>query len=358
MNNLDAYVKARRPLSHTAEAVKRGHITIGFVGGSITEPENGKRWSDKVADWFVAEYPNVVVDVENAAKGATGSLSAILRIEDDILAYQCDLVFVETAVNDGENAWGACREGILRKLMKNDCCDVVLTYTYCQSMYEAMLANELSASIQDWENLAQHYQLSSVFMSRYAFDLVMQGFLRWEEWLPDGLHPEHAGSRLYAQPVCHLLKREIERAQPVSIPLPKPLHPDHWENVHALPFRNIARHGAWRMVHERRIPSVHHILYTTSMQSSLTFSFEGTGLLVHLMMSGFHAGYHIRVDGGEWVDKCTELPAWAFNAHDWVREDLPVSGLPYGVHTAEIKPVFLAGGRSSNFELCSIGIIC
>ena len=144
MRDCTQYIHARRPLYHTAEAIRRGHITIGFIGGSITEPvADGHRWSGKIIDWFVAEFPGLIVDEENAAKGATGSLNAILRVEDDILAYNCDLVFVETAVNDGEKAWGACREGILRKLMKNDVCDVVLTYTYSQAMYETMLAGKL-----------------------------------------------------------------------------------------------------------------------------------------------------------------------------------------------------------------------
>ena len=144
MRDCTQYIHARRPLYHTAEAIRRGHITIGFIGGSITEPvADGHRWSGKIVDWFVAEFPGLIVDEENAAKGATGSLNAILRVEDDILAYNCDLVFVETAVNDGEKAWGACREGILRKLMKNDVCDVVLTYTYSQAMYETMLAGKL-----------------------------------------------------------------------------------------------------------------------------------------------------------------------------------------------------------------------
>ena len=150
MRDCTQYIHARRPLYHTAEAIRRGHITIGFIGGSITEPvADGHRWSGKIVDWFVAEFPGLIVDEENAAKGATGSLNAILRVEDDILAYNCDLVFVETAVNDGEKAWGACREGILRKLMKNDVCDVVLTYTYSQAMYETMLAGNLPQTILD-----------------------------------------------------------------------------------------------------------------------------------------------------------------------------------------------------------------
>ncbi len=358
MEYSERYIHARRPLWHAAEAIRRGQITIGFVGGSITEPDKSRRWSDKIVDWFVAQYPGVTINVENAAKGATGSLSAILRIEEDIIACGCDLVFVETAVNDGEAVWGAGREGILRKLLQDGQRDVVITYTFSQGMYETMLKDEVPESICNWEELAIHYDLPSVFMSRYTLDLVMKGFLRWEEWLPDGLHPEHAGSRLYAEPVACLMKQEIATAQRDERPLPPPLHPDHWERVHALPLDEITRHGAWRKVRVRHIPSVKYMLYTPSTTSSLTFTFEGTGLIIHLMMSGFHAGYRLRIDNGEWIDQCKELPQWAFNCTDWVREDLPVSGLAMGPHTAEIQPMMLPNGRATNFELCAIGVIC
>ena len=359
MRDCTQYIHARRPLYHTAEAIRRGHITIGFIGGSITEPvTDGRRWSAKVTDWFVAEFPGLIVDEENIAKGATGSLNAILRVEDEILAYHCDLVFVETAVNDDPFVWGACREGLLRKLMKNDACDVVLTYTYNQPMYDTMLAGNLPPTILDWEELAEHYQISSVHMARYTFDLVMDGFLRWDEWLPDTLHPDHAGSRLYAEPVCRLLRREIDTAQPVSIPLSAPIHADNWENVHLLPLNQVERIGAWRQVHEFRQPSIHHMLCTSSMTSSLRFEFDGTGVLLHRLRGSLFAAYKIRIDGGEWIVRNDPLPDWGINAVDWICPDLPVSGLPAGHHVAEIAPIFAVGGRATRFHLGMIGIIC
>lgn len=358
MRDCESYIQARRPLYHTSQAIRRGHITLGFIGGSITEPvDDGRRWSDKVVDWFVAEFPGLKVDVENIAKGAAGSLNAVLRVEKDVLAWNCDLVLVETAVNDGEEAWGACREGILRKLMKNDVCDVLLTYTYCQNMFDAMMADTLPASIRDWEDLAEHYSLSSVHMGRYAFDLVMDGFLRWDEWLPDGLHPDDAGARIYAEPVCRLLRREIDSAKPLSRPLPAPLHADHWENAHLLPFSEVERRGPWRQVHEHRIPSVDHVLFTSSLKASLFFEFDGTGLVLHLLCSNVYAGYKIRIDGGEWIVKNDPHPAWAQTCWDFVRGDIPVSGLPAGHHTAEIMPLFPNGGSSTRFKLGMIGVI-
>ncbi|MBO4299171.1 MAG: SGNH/GDSL hydrolase family protein [Clostridia bacterium] len=244
----EKYIHARGALPHFAAAIERGRITVGFVGGSITEPENGKRWSDKVIDWLAFNFPGLDITVENAAKGATGSLSAVFRVDEDILTCGCDIVFVETAVNDGPSAWGDCREGLLRKLLKADSFDVALVYTYCQGMYDAMLKRELPESVADWERLAEHYGLCSVHCGQYAFDLTAAGFLRWEEWLPDGLHPEFAGSRVYAEAAAHLLEGSLDDgAKEPSPALPAPLYPNNWEKAYSLPFDEVSRHGPWRV---------------------------------------------------------------------------------------------------------------
>lgn len=357
MKDLSAYYISRRALWHTAQAIRRGHITVGFIGGSITEPESGKRWSEKVINWLVETFPGVAVDVENAAKGATGTLSGILYMDEDILPRGCDLVFVESAVNDHEPAFGPCREGELRRLLAADAFDVVLTYTYHQSMYKDFLDGVLPPSIRDWEALAEHYRVSSVFMSRYAFDLTLQGCLRWEEWLPDGLHPAHAGSRLYAEPVCELLAGQIDTAAAESIPLPAPLHPDHWENTHRLPWEAVTRHGACRLERFCRLPSVEQVMCTASMTSRLTFTFEGRGLILRKTENARCAGFRLLIDGEELMTDAGPIPDWGRDAADWVREFTTGAVLPVGRHEAELIPVFAEGRLGCQFELCDIGVI-
>ena len=353
--DLNRYFSARSPLPRAARAIARGHITIGFVGGSITEPGDERRWSDKVVDWLVARFPGLTVDVENAAKGATGTLSAVFRMEEDILCYNCDLVLVETAVNDPSACWGPGREGLLRKLLRGPG-DLLITYTYQQSWYDDLINDRLPDSIADWEKLAEHYRISSVNMGKYAFDLVMRGNMRWEEWLPDGLHPEHAGSRLYAEPVCALLEAELTHPGDYTCSIPAPLFADHWESTYSLPFDAIRRVGAWRQIHERRVPSVTHVLTTSSMTSSLRFSFTGRGLVFHVMMNIRHSAYRVRIDGGEWIERADPVPEWAIHATEWVREDPPI-WVPSGPHTVEIQPFFAPNALGSLFELCRVGII-
>jgi len=67
-------------------------VTIGFLGGSITDPRPGYNWPEPVIGWFVNRFPGVRLSVENAAIGATGSALAVFRAQWDIIDRHCDLV--------------------------------------------------------------------------------------------------------------------------------------------------------------------------------------------------------------------------------------------------------------------------
>ena len=90
----------RGGLHHTLEAIKAGSLTLGFIGGSITDPRPEWNWPEAVIAWFVERFPGVRIYVENAAIGATGSDLAVFRAQRDLIDHDCDLVFVEFAVND------------------------------------------------------------------------------------------------------------------------------------------------------------------------------------------------------------------------------------------------------------------
>ena len=82
-------IKHRRRLVRTMEAVSRGKLTVGFIGGSITDARPGYNWPEAVAAWLVGRLPNVRIHIENAAIGATGSDLAVFRAERDLFDRGC-----------------------------------------------------------------------------------------------------------------------------------------------------------------------------------------------------------------------------------------------------------------------------
>jgi lysophospholipase L1-like esterase len=358
-------IHSRGPLARAAEAVRRGKITIGFVGGSITDPQGANRWSDKLIGWFLSRFPGLQVNVENAAKGATGSASALFRVEADILDKRCDLIFWECAVNDDEppEIRGRLREGVLRKLLAGADADVVPVYTFKQAMFEDYRAGRLPETVAELELLAAHYGLSSVNVGLYGLEAVRGGRLRWAEWLPDGLHPDHLGSAVYAERVTRLIAEACEGAAAAGTAgrasLPPPLFGADWSQARALDLDAVERVGPWRLNREYRIPTVNRILFSSSFEAGLRFSFHGTGLVVFQCVNFHSAAFRYRLDGGDWRDAPDERPDWARDAADWVRATVLVSDLAAGNHDVAFESMWGQGPNclGTDFALCGLGIL-
>jgi hypothetical protein len=233
--------------------------------------------------WFVDTYPDIRFTVENAAIGAMGSALAVFRAERDLVASGCDLVFIEYAVNDFEisaNRRRASREGLLRKLLADGLRDVVLVYTYRQEMYEEMVSGQVPVTIGEYEQLAEHYGIGSLWMGLYALDEVKKGRMRWEEWLPDGLHPTYRGSLSYAQSVIVFLEKELvhDREHPTAWRaegLPEPLDPGNWESATILPLSAVTLEGPWTIRRSTRNMWMDQILTTAAVGAKLNFTFHG-----------------------------------------------------------------------------------
>lgn len=361
--NQAPFYRFRRMSAFRQAMLEKKHVTVGFIGGSITDPRGRERWSEFLISRLIADHPEVRVDVENVAIGATGSDYAVFRAERDLICRGCDIIFIEYAVNDNgieTPLRNASREGLIRKLLRGTQADLVLTYTYCAPMLKKMLAGELPDSVAELERLAEHYGISSVFMASYALHEALRGTLRWEEWLPDGLHPENTGSRFYAEPVYALLREALAREDgaPLCRTTP-PLFSDNWERAEALSLDAVERIGYWRLYRCLDRPLVRQVLSTTCIGSRARFSFEGTGLVLTLSFGWMAADYRWRIDGGAWTRECYERPDW-MDDHTWLRTKTLTHGLPFARHTAEVEvlaPPDDPKHRGTALEICCIGIL-
>jgi hypothetical protein len=360
----------RGGLRRSLAALKNGKITLGFIGGSITDGRAPWNWPEPVTAWFVEKFPGVRVQVENAGIGATGSDLGVFRAQRDLIDRGCDLVFVEYAVNDNDTAVEnrkRTREGLIRKLLGEQR-DVVLVYTYCQKMYNDMIAGKVPASIAELEKLGEHYSLGSVWMGLHAMRENLKGQMRWEEWLPDGLHPQYRGSLSYGQSVTAFLERELltkpsSTAIPFGAKLPKPINKKNWEGAYALDFSDVRLEGPWSI--RRSLTSVwmEQIVNTAAVGAKLSFHFTGRGLMLGFDFGKSSAEFRYRLDGKAWKDSKRDRPAWCGN-EGWYRTFLVADDLKSGKHTFEVEvvhgnptedPAIVCMG--TNFNLALIGIL-
>lgn len=360
----------RGRLQHTREALKAGKITLGFIGGSITDPRPEWNWPEPVCAWFVEKYPDVCVLVENAAIGATGSDLAVFRAERDLINRGCDLVFVEYAVNDDDipsERRLRSREGLARKLLRGEGRDVIFTYTYSQSMYADMMQGNIPSSIAEFEQLADHYQISSVWMGLHALREVQKGRIRWDEWLPDGLHPNYRGSFSYAQSVISFLEQELF-ATPGNVSirggklLPAAINAKNWENTSSIPLTDIERQGPWSIRRWPKYAWIDQVLYTSVPGARLKFEFEGRGLALAMDFGKASGEFHYSLDGGEWTMSGLDRPDWV-GAEGWYRILVVADDLAKNRHTFELEVIHgnpsgnIPNHTGTNFKLALVGVI-
>ncbi len=356
----------RNGLHRTRAAIARGEITLGFIGGSITDGRVPYNWPEPVAAWFVERFPGLRVTVENAGIGATGSELAVFRAQRDLIDRGCDLVFVEFAVNDGGEPTekrNRTREGLLRKLLAGDGRDVVLVYTFGQGMYEEMMAGAMPDTIGEFEALGAHYGLGSVWMGLHALREVQAGRMRWEEWLPDGIHPQYRGSLSYGQSVQAYLERELV-TQPGADPIPTgaarpaPRNPANWEFAEALPFSAVELSGPWIIRRWPHLIWVDQVLDTAAPGARLAFSFTGRGLSLGFDFGRSSAEFRYRLDGGEWIASNRDRPDWCGET-GWYRISSIADDLPLGEHRMELEVTHgnCPGCTGTNFRLALIGVV-
>ncbi|MBQ8812912.1 MAG: SGNH/GDSL hydrolase family protein [Lachnospiraceae bacterium] len=332
--------KIRSGLKFTREAIERGRLVVGYLGGSITDGRAGHNWSDYFSNWLCAMYPDTRIVVENAAMGATGSDMAVLRVEKQIIERQCNLVFIEYAVNDQakESVYRyEAREGLLRKLMSYGKCDIVLVYTYCKDMYEDLVKQKVPATVQEYEVLAQHYGISSVWPGLKAYEGWQQGLYQHHEWMPDGLHPQSFGSNIYAHCVKEFFKLALTE-QNERGSMPEAMYENNWENVTLLTDHDMVIHGNGYFYRAYHTIPVDLVFHTKAVGAKLSFDFYGTGCVaVHMVgMKSYALAY--RIDNGEWIERQNDKYDWMEELKDFNFKVL-ARNLERKKHHVEIKAI-------------------
>ena len=368
MSALDALgpvARRRAPLSHTRAALARGRLGVGFLGGSITAPQARNCWPESFGAWLSQAHPEIRLTFTNAALGATGSDLAVFRVQAEIIQRGCDLVLVEYAVNDFDQPTPRrqrTREGLLRQLASASC-DVVLVHTFRPEMLAEMDAGRVPASIAEFEVLAGHYGLNSIWMGLASLREVRSGRMTMAGWLPDGLHPGPDGSLSYARSVSAAFAPELSAAPaaadaPSPTARPEPLDPGAWEQVELMPLGSAERHGPWTLGAWHACPGMNVALHTLAPAAGLRFGFTGRGLVLGFDFGRDSGEVRYRLDAGPWRETRRAHPDWV-GASGWFRPEVIADDLPPGRHQFELATVHRAAahGGGTATTLGFLGVI-
>ncbi|MGM9603440.1 MAG: SGNH/GDSL hydrolase family protein [Faecousia sp.] len=207
------------PIQKVMERAAGGEsIAIGFLGGSITQGSLASRqencYASRVFKWWSNQFPNV--QFVNAGIGGTTSQFGDARVEEDLLQYGPDLIFVEFSVNDdGTPFFRETYEGLVRRILRSGAAVMLIHNVRYDNM----------ASAEDIHlEIGKHYDLPCVSMRSTIYPEVAAGRIPNRQITPDDLHPNDAGHELVASVIICFLEK-IRTAQPLdekppAIPIP------------------------------------------------------------------------------------------------------------------------------------------
>lgn len=181
---------------------------VAFLGGSITEMQG---YRPLVMDDLLRRFPQTDFEFINAGVASTCSTTGAFRLEHDVLsAGPVDLLFVEFAVNDDQDAHHERREcirgmeGILRgALRSNPNMDIVVTHFVNPEMLQTIQSGGTPLTMSAHEQVAEYYNVSTIVLAAEVADRIRSGALTWEEY--GGTHPALRGNQICADMIARLL---------------------------------------------------------------------------------------------------------------------------------------------------------
>lgn len=351
------------------------HITVGVIGGSITEgaaaTEPKYRYANLVARWFAKTFPKAKVSLVNAGVGATGTHYGCLRAHRDLLSHHPNFVIVEFAVNDGPGkSYSETYEGVIRQILSDP------NHPAVMELFLIFNHNGASEEIPE-EKIGYHYGLPMISYYNVVWPLLRAKKLAWSAVqslaFPGDFHPNNRGHALIAYFVTHFLHQCLNkltkntrgelgshnRLLPPIPPLPKPLytnifaHTRLWEAGKLRPTSN----RGWKLHKLATIPSVKHPGYWSSDKpgSVITFSVRGRAVLLsYYRHDGGYGKVSVQIDH----NPPRILDAWfAATWGGYRKTSLVANHLPPGTHTVRVTLLKAQGSGSTGhrFLLMALG---
>ncbi len=296
----------------TFEQTKLG--TVAFLGGSITEM-NGYRVM--VERWLQERFPETEFQFVNAGISSTCSTTGAFRLSRDVLATDPDLLFVEFAVNDDQDAMHAPREclrgmeGILRHArMHSPHMDVVVTHFVNPTMLETLQRGQTPTSSREHEAVAKHYGVSTVDLAHEVATRISGGGLTWKAY--GGTHPGETGNRIAAEMVADLLATAwrtplADGNEPAKHRLPKPIDPHSYFRGRLVDVSAADCDHHWKRdrpdwptiqgaMRDRFKEEV--LLWTDQVGAELELAFEGHTVGAYLLAGPDAGTVEVSIDGG------------------------------------------------------------
>lgn len=211
-NMLNAYKSSLLRVGNTArirekiaKAQSGEDVTIGYIGGSITgggsSTSEAKRFVNLSASYFSETFgKGNNVHFVNAGMAGTSSVVGNMRVDNDIFAKNCDIIFIEFAVNDQDGErFQKSYESMVKKCLMQPNEPAVVLITLCQKS---------GGTCENWmSKVGANYDLP-VISGKGALE---GGGLDWDASYGSGdtIHPGDGGHQLIADCIGYYYRQAL-----------------------------------------------------------------------------------------------------------------------------------------------------
>lgn len=295
---------------HVFKTSKKGHVA--FLGGSITEM-NGYR--PKVMKKLEAKFPETEFTFTNAGISSTCSTTGAYRLKRDVLSQgPVDLLFVEYAVNDDQDAGHAYREavrgmeGVIRQTRAhNPNADIIMVHFVNPSMLETIQKGDVPISIAAHSAVARHYEVGYVSVAHALAKLIEKGSMSWKEY--GGTHPKDPGNKLAADYAFDAFETFGLDDRPLKAHrLPEPLDAGSYIHGHFVDPKHAVIDANWKLgvPDWKSLPGSKRSRYTElpilagdTPGAEFALKFEGTAIGAFVLAGPDAGTVEAKIDNGE-----------------------------------------------------------
>ena len=290
-----------------AKAQAGEKITIGYIGGSITEGGSSTSRDKSFVNISGNYFKNTFgtgnnVSFVNAGKAGTSSVVGNMRVDKDIFSKNCDIIFIEFAVNDqGGDRFQKSYESLVKKCLMQENAPAVVLITLCQ---KSLGTNE------DWMvKVGENYDLP-VISGKGA---IQGGSVNWDSQYGSGdtIHPGNGGHQMIADWIGYYYRQALRSenaSDSYEIPS-KEVFGAEYANNHLVDFNQLNgfNAGGWKRNNDGS--------YSPNGGQPMTFKINGKGILL-LFQSNSNGMGSVNVSANGKTNKVNANLQWTWGGQD------------------------------------------
>ncbi len=354
-NKFDKYIYYRDSLQNTyTKLTQDKSLRILYYGGSVTAGtgatnESVYPWRAQTTKWFKESFPEAKIVEINKTVAESGTLLGSYRLQNDVIAEDPDLMFIEYAINDTYGSFSkdtAKRqfETIVRDTRRaHPDCDIVCIISIDST--RASREDFFYPTAQGHAEICEAYDIPLVYVGRALTDTIDPSEYNttseiWSKYFTDIVHPTNEGYAFYFDVIKEYLTNALLEseftAEVVDHTLPAVQSEYLLDGARTVEYatKDLLRdNDGWTF----SLENLHTGFYKngtikaeiTEDMAPFTYTFEGTELLLYTNLSSSEM-FECTIDGETTVKR-------PFGST--TNPKLIISGLEPGVHTVQVKPI-------------------